>query len=91
MVDETGKDSTPVRDSVPDAPATRSPDLDATRLLSEMTPQSDSQIGSLSKLEDLSKFPETRLLGGPDKDLMKEAQKFQNSFGTAMRYMTKSA
>lgn len=94
MVDETSKESAPIRDSVPDAQPTRSPDLDATKLMAEVQPRGDNQVSGLSKLEDLSNFPKTALLGGPmDKGIASEAKQLATAlpFTNAMRFMTKSA
>lgn len=92
-MDEPAKESAPINDAAPQVDM-RPPELDASKLLAEVQPQSDTKVGAgLSSLEQLSNFPKTALLGGPDKGLANEAKDLAKTlpFSNAMRFMTKSA
>lgn len=97
MADEP-QENAKVNDAAPVAPEARAPELEATKLWSELQPQSDSRVGKeLASVEQLSKFPSTDMLGGKDqadRTAMKAEAKDLASlhpFNKAMRYMTRSA
>ena len=93
MSEEISKESAPVRE-VQNAPETRSPELDASKLMAEVAPMGDNKLGGgLSTLEQLSKFAPTDLMAGFDKGMAAEAASLAKGhpFNNAMRFMTKSA